>query len=159
MKIFFVLILFFVSTVSAFSQSSVLQSLSMSSPTGAVVRVNLDDLAAAAVYRNAPKDKVLGYRVCVFSDNSQSARAAAGTALSQLGQTSVPANVVYQNPFFKVYAGYCINRVEATMLLGRLKGIFPAAFIVGEQMPISIFERNTSNQVQDEPKTPNDNIN
>lgn len=94
--------------------------------------VSLDIKVATAVNAYVAPPKIMGYRVCVFSDNSQSARGAAGGALSVVRSVAsgVSANMIYDNPFFRVYAGYCTTKIEATILLGRLKYSFPKAFIV-----------------------------
>lgn len=94
--------------------------------------VSLDLNVATAVNAYVVPSKIMGYRVCVFSDNSQSARGAAAGALSVVHSVAagVSANMIYDNPFFRVYAGYCTSKIEATILLGRLKYSFPKAFIV-----------------------------
>lgn len=96
-----------------------------------------------AVSMGAQAPRVTGYRVCVFSDNSQTARGAAQSALSVVQRIGgVASNMIYNNPFFRVYAGHCVNKTEATILLGRLRGTFPKAFIV--QYAMTMAEINTS---------------
>lgn len=106
---------------------------------GSRARVSLDVATATAVNAYAKPEKVAAYRVCVFSDNSQSARGAAASALGAIGTVAngVKGDMVYDNPFFRVYAGYCLTKTEATILLGRLKGSFPKAFIVPWAMNVA----------------------
>lgn len=138
------------SATCALGQSSILRELSIGSTSGASVNVTLDDRAASALANIPYNPKITGYRICIFSDNSQTARGAAGAAISQLNTSygAIDANVVWQNPFFKVYAGHCLSKIEAAVLLGRLKYIFPAAFIVSEQMPISVFAADATEIVE-----------
>lgn len=105
------------------------------------VAVRMDDAANTAILSAQGKAKVSGYRVCIFSDNSQTGRAAAQTAVGQLRSImpGVPSEVSYENPFFKAYAGICLNRIEAARLLGRLRSSFPRAIIVSESFPVSNF--------------------
>ncbi len=95
------------------------------------VRVKVDADSKAAIETPKMSGKINGFRVCLFSDNGQTARGAAYAALTQLGEIApgVIGNVEYDNPFFKVYAGYCLSRSEAVRLLGRLKTVFPRAII------------------------------
>lgn len=105
------------------------------------VEVRMDGSANSAINAARSTERVSGYRVCIFSDNSQTGRAAASAAVGQLRSIlpGVPAEVTYQNPFFRAYAGYCLNKIEATRLLGRLRSAFPRAIIVGESFTVSNF--------------------
>lgn len=107
--------------------------------SGSGVSVSLDVATATAVNAYAKPEKVAAYRVCVFSDNSQSARGAAASALGAIGTVAsgVKGDMIYDNPFFRVYAGHCLTKTEATILLGRLKGSFPKAFIVPWAMNVA----------------------
>lgn len=108
---------------------------------GGRVTVTMDDAANSAISVPRSQSMVQGYRLCIFSDNAQTGRAAAGAAIAQLRAIvgGISAEVVYENPFFKAYAGTCLNRIEAARLLGRVRGAFPRAIIVGETFPISTF--------------------
>lgn len=140
---------------SAAQQGDFLHQLSFPSSDGGSVKVRLDSSASAAVMSAVQSAKTQGYRVCIFSDNSQTARGAAHAALAQLHQSyaDLSGSVIYNNPFFKVNVGYCLTRTEATVLYGKLKYIFPKAFIVGEQLPVSVFvaEDQVADNVGDEP--------
>ena len=93
----------------------------------------------------AQPDKVRGMRVNVFFGSEQNARAAAEAARSQLAKLfpGVPSYMTYEAPFFKVQAGDCLNRVEATALKGRLESVFSNANIVNETIPLSKFMEQT----------------
>lgn len=97
------------------------------------IEVPMDPTAVRAATGYMPPAKVAGYRLCLFSDNGQSARGAAAGALGALSSVApdVRGEMIYTNPFFRVYAGHCLTKAEATMLLGRLKYSFPKAYIVG----------------------------
>lgn len=96
------------------------------------VRVKLDRTAQQAVNSNSKSvDLIKGYRVCIFSDNSQNARNNAQKVLNEFNTLPIDAKATmeYDNPFFRVYTGYCLNRNEAVRLLGKLKPSFPLAII------------------------------
>lgn len=97
------------------------------------VAVSMDPTAVRAATSYLPVAKVAGYRLCLFSDNGQSARGAAAGALGMLSSVApdVRGEMIYTNPFFRVYAGHCLTKTEAAILLGRLKYSFPKAYIVG----------------------------
>ena len=87
----------------------------------------------------SPKnDKVYGYRVRIFFDNSQNARQKASATLAQFNNmfTGVPAYMSYENPYFKVTVGDCATIEEAIILKGRVEGSFDRAFISREEIPI-----------------------
>lgn len=116
------------------------------------VTVRMDAEASSAINTERSSSRVSGYRVCIFSDNSQTGRAAASAAVGQLRSIlpGVPSGVIYQNPFFRAYAGYCLNKIEATRLLGRLRSAFPRAIIVGETFEISNFADQYQDVTQDD---------
>lgn len=98
--------------------------------------------AAAAVARAAGQNgriRFKGYRVCIFFDNSQSARARAVEA-RDLFESSFPDTkvyMVYENPYFKVSAGDCVTAEEAIILLGQVRSVFPKAFTVREDLTVA----------------------
>lgn len=99
------------------------------------------DAATAAAQAAGQNQRVRfkGYRVCIFFDNSQNARARAVEAKELLVEhfPETPVHMVYENPYFKVSAGDCVTSEEAIILQGRLRGLFPKAFIVREEMTVA----------------------
>lgn len=99
--------------------------------------------AASAVkvmeQHNVANDKIRGYRVRIFFDNSQHARSSAESALSRFKEfyPDVPAYMNYENPYFKVTVGNCISAEEAITLWGKVKNNFDRAFVVRETVQIS----------------------
>ncbi|WP_298061827.1 hypothetical protein [uncultured Rikenella sp.] len=108
--------------------------------TGARVSVSNDSDVAAGL-RTSPKNDIgVGYRICIFFDNTQNGRSLANGALSTFRSRfpGIPGEVVYANPTFKTMVGYCLDMTEASMLLGRVREVFPKAVVVREEhMPIS----------------------
>ncbi len=108
---------------------------------GASVEVHEHGDAAAAVTAaavGAERATVRGYRVGIFYDNSQDARARAAEA-SELFASSFPDIPVYRdyrNPYFIVSVGNCLSTEEATVLWGRVKPLFPKAHITRTDIPI-----------------------
>ena len=120
-----------------------ISALRIVEPTsGAKATVRQDEVSLQALQSVAsPRENVSGMRVNVFFDNSQNAHGAASAAQEQLKQLfpGVPSDMLYSAPFFKVQAGDCLNRIEATSLRGKLMGVFPKAYIVRENIPLEKF--------------------
>lgn len=94
--------------------------------------------AIAAMSHNTGAQKIRGYRVRIFLDNSQSARSRASDAVSKFSSEypDIPAYTIYENPYWKVSVGNCITSEEAITLWGKVKGSFDRAFVVREDIPI-----------------------
>lgn len=105
------------------------------------VRVVEEGDAAAIIARldaESGADKIRGHRICVYSDNSQNARANAESAMTQFRETfpDIPVYLDYQTPYFKVKVGNCVNYEEAITLWGRVKVFFPKAIMTDAVIPI-----------------------
>ena len=92
------------------------------SVSGARVRVVEHGTAAVAVAEFAAATDSLhttdGYRIRIFADNGQSARAAAFAAQNRLNESYiVPSDVVYENPYYLVNCGNCATKEKALLLL------------------------------------------
>ena len=83
-----------------------------------------------------PERTVSGYRVRIFFDNKQSARVESEKTLRKCEAMfrDVYAYRTYTNPYFKVTVGDCRTKSEAMALLGRIKKVFPSAFVVKENI-------------------------
>lgn len=108
------------------------------------VRVTEHGVAASAIKSlqvQPTGEKVRGYRVRIFFDNSQNARALANDAIARFKSLypAIPAYLVYENPYFKVTVGNCLSIEEANILVGGIKGAFDRAFPVREEIPLSLF--------------------
>ena len=78
--------------------------------------------------------KINGYRIRIYSGNSQNARRrsdeiAAGFAATHPG---IPVYKSYANPFFKVTVGDFRTRDEALLFAESIAGRYPSAFLVRE---------------------------
>ena len=80
--------------------------------------------------------KLSGYRVRIFFDNSQNARSTSELTVKKFSYShpGVPVYRTYQNPFFKVVAGDFRTRSEAIEFLQKIKGAYPGAFVVKENI-------------------------
>ncbi len=97
--------------------------------------------AIADASRASQRQRVRGYRVCIFFDNGQNARAGA-VAARNLFEESFPGEkvqMVYENPYFKVTIGNCLTAEEAIILKGRVSAAFPKAFLKSEDLALSDF--------------------
>lgn len=92
--------------------------------------------------KTSPK-AINGYRIVIFMSNTQSARRDA-VATQENFAALFPQErhyLSYENPYFKVAVGNCTTQEEAIILLGRLRGSFPKAFIMRENIEIGEFTR------------------
>ena len=87
----------------------------------------------------APCLRFPGYRVCIFFDNGQDARAGAIAAkkLFEENYPGIKVYMVYENPYFKVAVGDCLTTEEAIILKGRVSSAFPKAFVKNETLSIA----------------------
>lgn len=95
--------------------------------------------AVAEASRTGQRLRFRGYRVCVFFDNGQDARADAVAAKTLFEETYPGTRVymVYENPYFKVSAGNCLTAEEAIILKGRVSTAFPKAFLKSEELSLA----------------------
>jgi len=77
-----------------------------------------------------------GFRVRIFFDSKQTARTESESVLARFtsSHSGIPAYRSYQNPFFKVTVGDFRTRSEAMQFLQRIKGEYPTAFVVKENI-------------------------
>lgn len=80
-----------------------------------------------------------GYRVCIFFDNGQDARAGAEAARALFTATypQTPVYISYNAPYFTVTAGDCVTVEEAIILMGLIKETFPKAFPRSEDLTVA----------------------
>lgn len=83
--------------------------------------------------------RLSGYRVRIFFDNSQNARAMASHTMSKFKEMypDIPIYETYQTPYFKVTVGNCLTNEEAVILWGQIKETFDKAFVIVEDIPVS----------------------
>lgn len=88
--------------------------------------------------QTSPQTTFQGYRIRIYSGNSQSARAEAEAAQQLFAEHyNVPTYFAYENPYFLVSCGNCLTQEEAIMLLSKVRIHFPKAFIVMAEIPSS----------------------
>lgn len=108
-------------------------------------RVTVDQEPHLASILNRPRSidgkMVEGYRVYIFLDNSQAARAKGQTTMAQFKTAfpDIPAEISYENPYWKVAVGNCLTKDEAMIIFGRVKGQFTSAYIRKEELPLKNF--------------------
>ena len=92
------------------------------------------------------KRTLSGYRVRIFFDNKQSARTESEKTLKQFRELypGVTAYHIYANPYFKVTVGDFRTKSEAMALLTRIKGAFPSAFVVRENIEYPVFDSDNA---------------
>ena len=92
--------------------------------------------------RSGPK-KVKAYRIMVFFGNSPSARSEAGSTRGRFSKLfpGYATYMFYENPYFKVTAGNFYTKEEAQIFLERVRKHFSTAFIVQEDVNVSVFAK------------------
>lgn len=84
-----------------------------------------------------------GFRIVIYMDNSQTARGGAAAARSRFNTLNIgePTYLTYDNPYFKVSVGNYVSKEEAMQTLGKIKEIFPDAFITQAHINVMEFAR------------------
>lgn len=152
----FILLTLLTSTV-VFAQSSVTHSQfveSLARPDGGDgARVNVKSFCNVVFEQGSLEQKIKGYRVRIYFDNSQQARSEAEAAIEKFKKTyaNVPTYLQYTAPYFKVAVGNFLTKEEAIKLWGSILHIFPTSFIISENMTLSSFaNQNTAEVIEGE---------
>jgi hypothetical protein len=89
---------------------------------------------------------ISGYRVRIFFDNKQNARTESEAVLKRFNglYPDVMAYRIYANPYFKVSVGDFRTKSEAMALLARIKGAFPSAFVVKENIEFPVVDKDNA---------------
>lgn len=120
---------------------SIFQVLGSKSDSGREGKIEIDQPEALSramtshIARNASR-RLTGYRIRIFFDNKQNARAmsekVADTFKAQHPGISVYRG--YDNPYFKVTVGDFRTKEDARRFLNSIKGAYPSGFIVRERI-------------------------
>ena len=99
--------------------------------------------------KSNPGRAISGYRVRIFFDNKQTARAESQKTLARFESMypGIRAYRTYTEPYFKVTVGDCRTRSEAMAILARIKKSFPNAFIVKESIKYPVVDRSHTYEV------------
>lgn len=99
--------------------------------------------AVAEALRSVRHPVLKAYRVCIYADNGQNARAGAAAAKQLFEETfpGTPVYMFYENPYFRVTVGNCMTIEEAIILKGQVSGTFPKAFPKSEPLSLGDFRR------------------
>ncbi len=95
--------------------------------------------AAARAERNPTRLTFRGYRICIFLDNGQNARAEAVRAKTLFEETFPDTKVYlsYDNPYWRVTAGNCLTAEEAIILRSKVLSTFPRTFLKNEELSLT----------------------
>ncbi len=109
------------------------------------VSINQSNLISGSMneqIRSNSERTMSGYRVRIFFDNKQSARNESEAILKRFRSLypDVKAYRIYVNPYFKVTVGDFRTKSEAMSLLSRIKGAFPSAFVVKENIEYPVVD-------------------
>lgn len=108
----------------------------------ATVTVTESPAAREALARSAGRKnshEILGWRVCIFSDNTAEARSKAHQVMETFREhfAEIPLYNEYASPYFRVSVGNCTTSEEAIILLNRVNKLFPKAFVKQESLTLS----------------------
>ncbi len=125
-------------SIEQFKKQLAEELVSEAAPKGARVEV-IEHVSPELLARVTPADPathIRGYRVCIFFDNGQDARASAMAAKQTFEEQfpDIKLYMVYENPYFRVTVGNCLTIEEAVILKGRLAATFPKAFPKSEEL-------------------------
>ena len=113
------------------------------------VKINQTETVKEAMRRQVADNAsrtLSGYRVRIFFDNKQTARVESEETLKKFESMyhDVVAYRTYANPYFKVTVGDFRTRSEAVKLLERIKGAFPSAFVVKENIAFPVVDKDNA---------------
>ena len=102
-------------------------------------RVTVTEHGDAQAARSEQRLHLRGYRVCIFFDNGQDARAGAEAAKTLFEETypGIKVYMVYESPWFSVSVGNCLTAEEAIILKGKVAATFPKAFPKNETLSLA----------------------
>lgn len=141
--------------VSAQSIDNKRNNLATRTMNGATVRVEESSSVSSAVDKVEAKPNattVDGYRVVIFSDNSQYAGDKAQSVYNTFKKNypHINAYVVFESPYFKVSVGDCLTLEEASHLMSQLGNDYPEMFPKHEKIKYS----DLANQRPDKREVP-----
>ncbi len=89
--------------------------------------------------------KLRGYRILIYSANTQNARSEAEATVARFKDLypTVPVNMVYELPNFKVMVGYFLTSEEALVLWGKIKGEFERALVIRADITLEDLKNST----------------
>lgn len=115
----------------------------------AEVVINQSNAIASAMeahVRSNAGRSIKGYRVRIYFDNKQNARNASMAAYNSFRSLhhDVAAYRSYVNPYFKVTVGDFRTKSEAMQFLTSIKGEFPNAFVLKENISAPVVDRENA---------------
>ena len=122
---------------------AVLPSKSMGDEADVNIRQSQEIMNSMRAHVGANTNRTMsGYRVRIFFDNKQTARNDSEATLNKFRNLypEVVAYRIYANPYFKVTVGDFRTKSEAMKLLTRIKGAFPSAFVVKENISFPVVD-------------------
>jgi len=115
----------------------------------AEVVINQSDEISAAMSSHVKANSnraIKGYRVRIYFDNKQNSRNASMATYSAFcsNHHDIPAYRSYVNPYFKVTVGDFRTKSEAMQFLTTIKGEYPAAFVIKENIKSPVVDKNNA---------------
>lgn len=106
-------------------------------PTSDLIAV--DAMLSRLAQKNAEFKSLPGYRIQLYTgSDSDKANAVKNKASYTLSRHGLRAESVYEQPLFKIKAGYFISQLEAQRQLVAIKNDFPEAILVPDKISMSV---------------------
>ena len=117
--------------------TSTTSQVNTSLPTSDIVA--LDAMLSRFAEKNAEYKSLPGYRIQLYTGaDSDKANAVKNKASYILSKHGLRAESVYEQPLFKIKAGYFISQLEAQRQLVAIKDDFPEAILVPDKISLSV---------------------
>ena len=131
---------------SAQSIDQMKRTLKERATDGANIEITEDSsvqAAIAAVEAQRSSSEVSGFRIVIYSDNSQYAGDNANATLSNFRSKypHINAYLSYESPYFKVSVGDCLSMEEAQILMAQILPNYPKAFPRRENIKLTAIHR------------------
>ncbi len=113
--------------------------------------IAVDALLSRLAQKNAKFKSLPGYRIQLYTgSDSDKARAVKNKASYKLSRHGLRAESVYEQPLFKIKAGYFISQLEAQRQLVAIKSAFPEAILVPDKINLSVLRARYQDRKDEE---------
>ena len=95
---------------------------------------DISDALHRHISENFKNQKLTGYRICIFRDNQQNARAVAlyRKQSFRIEYPDIPVYWEYKNPYFYVYVGDFRTKAQAEKFKREISSTYPNSMIVSD---------------------------
>ncbi len=111
----------------------------------------VDAMLSRLAEKNSDLKSLPGYRIQLYTgSDSDKANAVKNKASYTLSRHGLRAESVYEQPLFKIKAGYFISQLEAQRQLVAIKDDFPEAILVPDKISLSVLRARYQGSKEEE---------